>query len=146
MTRGKALKGQTLVEFALVLPVFLVLIFGIVEFGRIVWAYSTLAHSAREGMRYASIHGINSPSPVGPGSATYTYPESDSTITGLVRARSVALDPTRLTVLSTWPDGDSMRGSRVVIQAQYIFGSLLDSFLSIPVFTMSSVSSGEIQY
>ncbi|WP_421381611.1 TadE/TadG family type IV pilus assembly protein [Bacillus salacetis] len=47
--------GQSLVEFALVLPVLLILIFGIVDFGRYFHAYLTVDHAGREAARAASI-------------------------------------------------------------------------------------------
>lgn len=50
-------RGQGVAEFALVLPIFLVMVFGIIDLGRVVWANDNLANSAREGARYASVHG-----------------------------------------------------------------------------------------
>src|SRR5262245_28137514 len=47
-------KGQTLAEFALTLPILLILLFGIIEFGRIFQAWVTLQNSARAAARYAS--------------------------------------------------------------------------------------------
>jgi VCBS repeat-containing protein len=47
-------QGQTLVEFAITLPVLLVLMFGIVEFGRIFQAWVSIQNAAREAARYAS--------------------------------------------------------------------------------------------
>jgi Flp pilus assembly protein TadG len=49
--------GQALVETALVLPIFLVMLLGIVDMGRAVWANTSLASAAREGARYAIVHG-----------------------------------------------------------------------------------------
>jgi len=46
--------GQTLVEFAFVLPVLLLILFGIIEFGWIFMQYVQVIHAAREGTRYAS--------------------------------------------------------------------------------------------
>ena len=46
-------KGQTMVEFALILPILLLVIFVIIESGRMFQAYITVQHSAREGARYA---------------------------------------------------------------------------------------------
>lgn len=43
--------GQGLVEYALVLPVFLLITFGIMEFGFLFLQYSTIANAAREGAR-----------------------------------------------------------------------------------------------
>ncbi len=45
-------RGQSTVEFALVLPVLLLIVFGIIEFGFILNAYVTVISSAREGARY----------------------------------------------------------------------------------------------
>jgi Flp pilus assembly protein TadG len=47
--------GQTLVEFALVIPIFLLLLFGMVDMGRFVYLNSTLSQAAREGARLASV-------------------------------------------------------------------------------------------
>lgn len=47
-------KGQTLAEFAITLPILLMLTFGVIEFGRIFQAWVTLQNSARAAVRYAS--------------------------------------------------------------------------------------------
>ena len=47
--------GQTLVEFALVLPVFLLLLFGLLDMGRFVYLNSTLSQAAREAARVAAV-------------------------------------------------------------------------------------------
>ena len=46
--------GQTLVEFALVLQVFLLLLFGLLDVGRYVYMNSILSQAAREGARLAA--------------------------------------------------------------------------------------------
>ena len=46
-------KAQALIEFALVSPVLLLLLFGIVDIGRAIFYYDTLNHAAREGARTA---------------------------------------------------------------------------------------------
>jgi Flp pilus assembly protein TadG len=48
-------KGQGLVEMALVLPIFLLLVMGIVDFGMGMRAYVTVNNSSREGARYAIV-------------------------------------------------------------------------------------------
>jgi len=45
--------SQALIEFALISPVLLLLLFGIIDIGRAVFYYDTLAHAAREGARAA---------------------------------------------------------------------------------------------
>ncbi|KUO51458.1 MAG: hypothetical protein APF76_13930 [Desulfitibacter sp. BRH_c19] len=44
-------RGQALVELALVLPVFLLLLGGVVETSRVFFTYLTVNHAAREGAR-----------------------------------------------------------------------------------------------
>jgi Flp pilus assembly protein TadG len=53
MQRAKRQRGATLVEFAVVLPVFFILIMGIYEFGRAYNIQQTLTDAAREGARYS---------------------------------------------------------------------------------------------
>ena len=49
-------RGQALAEVALVAPLFLVMVFGIIDLGRVIWANDIAASAAREGARYASVH------------------------------------------------------------------------------------------
>jgi len=49
--------GQGLVEFALVLPIFMVMLIGMVDLGRAIWANNSVANAAREAGRFASVHG-----------------------------------------------------------------------------------------
>ncbi|MBI4321026.1 MAG: pilus assembly protein [Chloroflexi bacterium] len=48
-------KGQDMVEFALVAPILLLLVMGIIDFGRVFNAYLVTTHGAREGARYAAV-------------------------------------------------------------------------------------------
>jgi Flp pilus assembly protein TadG len=61
--------GQALVEFALVIPIFLVLLFAMIDIGRVIWANDALSNAVREGARYAIVHGGSETTvdPVGPG-------------------------------------------------------------------------------
>lgn len=52
-------RGQTLVEFALILPVFLFLVVVIFDFGRAVYYYSTINNAAREGARFGVVNPTN---------------------------------------------------------------------------------------
>jgi hypothetical protein len=47
-------KGQSIVEMALILPILLVVLFGIIELGWLVFAYSTVSQAARNGAEVAA--------------------------------------------------------------------------------------------
>jgi len=53
----KTIRGQSLVEFALVLPVFLLLLIGIAEFGRAWMTRNILTGASREAVRIAAVQG-----------------------------------------------------------------------------------------
>jgi Flp pilus assembly protein TadG len=48
-------RGQTLVEFALILPVFILLLVGIFDFGRAIYANNTISNASREAVRLAIV-------------------------------------------------------------------------------------------
>lgn len=52
-------KGQSLVETALMVPILLLFLFGIVDFGRLLYTILTLDHAGREAARLASVHSSN---------------------------------------------------------------------------------------
>lgn len=56
-------RGQTLVETALVMPWFLMVIFGIVILGMGVFYQQQIANAAREGARYAAVHSATAQCP-----------------------------------------------------------------------------------
>ncbi len=49
--------AQTMVEFALVFPLILVITYGMIELGRMVWIYAAVTTAAREGARYGAASG-----------------------------------------------------------------------------------------
>jgi hypothetical protein len=61
-------RGQSLVEFVLILPVMILLLVGTFDLGHVVWTNDALANAAREAARYAIVHGgsESTPCPVGP--------------------------------------------------------------------------------
>lgn len=52
---GRNSRGQAMVEFALVIPIFVLLLVGIFDLGRAVYSYHTLNNAAREGGRHAIV-------------------------------------------------------------------------------------------
>ena len=95
-------RGQELVEFAIILPFLLMLVFGIFDMGLGVYFYSALQNAAREGARFAIVH---TPDEAGIAAA----------IEARVEARALALDPAVLTVTTTWTD------ETVQVVAEYLY-------------------------
>jgi hypothetical protein len=57
MFRRDSTRGQSMVEFALILPIMMFLLMGFFDLGRVVLAHDALGHAAREAARYAIVHG-----------------------------------------------------------------------------------------
>ena len=51
-------RGQAIVEFAIVLPILLMILVGIFEFARMVFIYSAVTNASRNAVRYASAVGL----------------------------------------------------------------------------------------
>src|SRR5512139_543090 len=50
-------RAQAIVEFAIVLPILMVMLVGIIEVGRLIYAYAAVINASREAARYASAVG-----------------------------------------------------------------------------------------
>lgn len=81
-------RGATLVEFAIGATVFLMAMFGIIEFGRLLWTHNALVDAARRGARYA----VNQPAS-GDGSAAQAGAKTSGTNVGpsITAIRNVAV-------------------------------------------------------
>jgi Flp pilus assembly protein TadG len=91
-------QGQTMVEFAMVLPVLCLLLFGVIQFGLIFNNYVTLTDAVRAGARKAAVS-RQTTDPGGPVGVTQSA----------VYAAATDLDKAKLpppSVSSTWQHGD----------------------------------------
>jgi Flp pilus assembly protein TadG len=70
--RGRSEDGAQLVEFALVLPLLLLVVLGIAEFGFIFQRYEVITNAAREGARLAVLPGYTEPD-IRPRVVTYLF-------------------------------------------------------------------------
>lgn len=145
-------RGQALVEFSLVAPMFFILLFGIIEAGRFIFYYETLSHATREGARYAIVNGANTlgcPSgPPSPGSSACDPPGAN--VVTKVRQAALGLTGSAVTVDRCWwytacdfathGDGDNARGATVTVAASYTYRSLIP-LVPIPSITVSAESS-----
>jgi Flp pilus assembly protein TadG len=56
-------RGQSAPEFAMIVTVLLMLIFGVIDMARALYAYDTVCYAASTAVRYASMNGASSSSP-----------------------------------------------------------------------------------
>lgn len=135
-------RAQALVEFALVAPIFFLMLFGIIDFGRYVYYVQILNNAAREGARYAIVHGSNSFVPAGPAS-------DDPAVATLVKNYAVGVVGTGadFTVYSDWHDPvrpldppSNGRGHVVNVSVTYAFHSLIP-VVPIPPITINGEST-----
>lgn len=99
--RGRAVRqrGDSLVELAIILPVLLLILMGILDFGRAAYAYNVVANAAREGSRYAMV-----------------APTDIAGIQSAVWSKTPGLDPAHLAVHISYPDT-----STVAVEVSYDF-------------------------
>lgn len=107
-------RGQAMVELALVFPLFVMVLFGIIALGIGVFYQQQLSNAAREAARYASIHSATAQCPTAskldPASAPLTYPpggcdrpvESWPKMTAAGRRLIFGLDPAAVNVAACW--------------------------------------------
>ena len=72
MNKASDRRGQSLVEFALVIPVFLIIVMGIVDFGMAVYKFNGVSQAAREIARVTSVHPCLAATPCTPGTSAET--------------------------------------------------------------------------
>jgi Flp pilus assembly protein TadG len=96
MNRKHGERGAALLEFGLAFLIFLSVLYGIMEFGRIVASYNIISGAAREGARYAMVHGSAS------GSVA-----TASDIQDVVRKWAIGLDTSSVVVTTTWTPGNA---------------------------------------
>jgi Flp pilus assembly protein TadG len=125
-------QGQALVEFALILPILLLVLFGLFDLSRAVFQENTLAYAAREGTRYAIVHGSASSDP--------SSPTNTADIAAVVRAAAVGVD--NITVTVSYPDTIGTvpcneRGCRVSVDATAPFVPMPSQYLLDGAFSIT---------
>ncbi len=129
-------RAQALVEFALVLPVFLLLVTGIFDVGRAVWQENTLAYAAREGTRYAIVHGASGNPIVGPCSNCLNPVTNNlANVTNAVISNAVGVYGIDVTI--DYPDGGNNRNERVTVDATAPFIPMPSQYLLGGAFTIT---------
>ena len=72
MRNNRRTNGQSLVEFALIVPLLLIVLFGIIELGILVSISVGMTNSAREASRAGSVYQYSGPAPIATSSTTYS--------------------------------------------------------------------------
>jgi len=131
-------RGQALVEFAFVVPIFLLLMFAIIDFGRYVYYVQVINNAAREGTRYAIVHGSKGIPATGPGSSD----ASGERVKAVVRNYAIGVigSAADLDIAPSWPDGTNTRESLATVDVTYRFRSLIP-VIPIPPIEISGAST-----
>jgi Flp pilus assembly protein TadG len=107
-------KGQAMAEFALLIPIFLILLFAIVDFGMGFYSWITVTNSAREGARVGAVHPpLDVPSSPCFGKASLEQCIYDR----VLDSADLADEATKMTVTITNAQGQS--GESVVVKVDY---------------------------
>lgn len=138
-------QGATVVEMALSVMILLTVLFGLIEICMALYTYHYVSDAAREGTRYAIVHGAEYPvlptCPVPSGPCTATGPEIQTYVQELGYP---GINPSNMTVTTAWsayPVGGACNavgcngpGDLVTVTAQYNF------LLSIPFTTATTLN------
>lgn len=119
--------GQAIVEFALASMIFLMVMFGTIDFGRAVFISAELRNAAREGARYGKIH---------------------PTDTAAIRAETVKYAVgTGLTTgsVTVTCSGSCKADDKVTVSVSVGFQAITQSLLGIGPLTLSSSSTTRIE-
>lgn len=115
-------RGNGFIEFAIGAVALMLFVFGIIEFGLVLFTYHTVSNAARLGSRWAIVRGANC--------NTLDHCQAASAdVQTYVRSQVVAImDPTQVTVTATWPGnggscavGSNARGCPVNVSVSYPF-------------------------
>ena len=117
-------QGASAVEFALVAPVFVVMVFGLIEFGRAIMVQQVMTNAAREGARLAI---LDSPTPV----ATTVK----NTVVSYLHGCGIPAATTSNVTLSPAEPSTAQNGDTVTVTIQLPYSSV--SWLPSPMFLTS---------
>lgn len=139
-------RGASMVEFAISATALLLVMFGILEFGRVMYTYHTVSNAARLASRYAIVRGANC-------TALDNCGATSDQIQTWVRSQVPMIDGNTLAVTATWstssdpsvdctestPGGNNTPGHLVCVTVSYPFTFALP-FISTTALTLTSTS------
>lgn len=136
--------GQAVVEFALVIGFLVILVVSIFEMSLFLYNYAVLTDAAKEGVRYAIVHGASGTNPAGDGGPCGTT-TSGGVFTAVQAYASASLHSiANMNVDVCYPDSSNSPGSRVQVTLKYPYSPLfLTNWATV---TISATSVGRIQF
>ena len=106
-------RGSTMLEGALVMTTFVILLIGAMDFGRLGFTYNSVTYAAHQAARYAATNG-----------STSGHAATVANIQANADSNLVGLSATGLTVSVAWTPNNSP-GSQVQVQVSYNFQPLV---------------------
>ena len=140
----KGTKGAVQIEFVLSFLTIMFVIFGIWELIMVVYTMSVLSDAAKEGVRYAIVHGSNSslcsgPNPSNPCASDPAGDVVVNTVKAYAKASLHNTDAISVTV--SYPDGNNDPPSRVTVTVRYSYVP----YINLPFTpTMTTKAAGRI--
>ena len=135
MTAGAAARGsagrggQTLVEFAVVTVLTVIMLLFVVETGRMLLVYTTVANAARAGVRYAIVHGSTRSTGSTLDNASGPGANPTQVVTVVKNFASAGLLTTSLLVINvTYPGGSNAPGQYVTVSVVYPYDPFITYF------------------
>jgi Flp pilus assembly protein TadG len=125
LRRWKGEEGSAALEMAISTMLYMVIVLGILDLTRMIYAYNFVSFAAREASRYASVRGTANPA-------------TSATVKTFVRSEAVAaINQNNVNVTTTWSPNHTA-GSRVTVNVSYTYSSLFSFVLAHPVTFQSS--------
>jgi Flp pilus assembly protein TadG len=140
-------RGQATVEFALTTVFIVLLIISTIELIMMIYTYNTIAEAAKEGVRYAIVHGTNSSSPSGPAAGSGSNCATNITaVTTTVQnyAKLSFHNVSAMTVSVCYLDGNNRPPGRVQVQIHYPYIPWFKRSWSVP--QINAASEGRIVF
>lgn len=137
--------GQSLVEFSLVAVMTVIMLLFVVEMGRMLLVYTTVANAARAGVRYAIVHGSTRAVGITVDSASGPASNPAQVVTVIQNfAGTGLLTISRLVINVTYPGASNAPGQTVNITVVYPYDPLTTYFSK--TLRLGSASQGVIVF
>ena len=134
-TRHRRYRGQGMVEFALIIPIFLAITLGTIELGWLVFANHTLTNATREGARYAMVHGERSGDIATVATVSPVVQEFGGRFASEITVTNVEFTPET-----------AEPGSQVLVETSYSHEPIIGMIIGAGTINLTSSSTVIVQY